>query len=487
MVTGSPRMISKSSTKSARCIGSSRSSAALPLGVGVGEDHLAHHRDALGVEEHVLGAAEPEAVDAEVARHARLGRACRRWRARPRSRAASAQSSSSEKAPPSSGGIIAGAPASTSPRVPSRVISAPSRKMRPSGAGQRAGRRGRGAGRRRRRRRAGRGRGRSPRRGWSCRRASVSTPRAACMPRMSSGLVSRRTRIVASSCAAAACAASAVKTMRPVAAPGLAARPVPKTSRGAAGSICGCRCSIRLRGSMRSSASSRVIDAGVGEIDRDADRGAGVAARPAARRGRDLGRPRCANSSWQASPSPRSRARRRPRARRAPRADLLERRAAPAPRGGRVSSRRRRGRPAAGPACAAEAAASARRAGAASTGCMCPSRWRRGRGRAPAPARRARGRASAGAPLAWRRMRAEGAFQARAIARAAASSCVGGILGQALAGLLLEKAPGISRAARAAPARRGRGAPQVAAGDRLEVVGVEAVHRLAEGRRCRAM
>ena len=66
-------MISKSSMKSARCIGSSRSSAALALGVGVGEDHLAHHRDARGVEEHVLGAAEPEAVDAEVARHARLG------------------------------------------------------------------------------------------------------------------------------------------------------------------------------------------------------------------------------------------------------------------------------------------------------------------------------------------------------------------------------------------------------------------------------
>ena len=45
----------------------------LPLGVGVGEDHLAHHRDPLGVEEHVLGAAEAEAVDAEVPGHARLG------------------------------------------------------------------------------------------------------------------------------------------------------------------------------------------------------------------------------------------------------------------------------------------------------------------------------------------------------------------------------------------------------------------------------
>ena len=45
----------------------------LPLGVGVGEDHLAHHDDALGLEEHVLGAAEADAVDAEFARHPRLG------------------------------------------------------------------------------------------------------------------------------------------------------------------------------------------------------------------------------------------------------------------------------------------------------------------------------------------------------------------------------------------------------------------------------
>ena len=43
------------------------------LGVGVGEDHLAHHGDPLGGEEHVLAAAEAEAVDAELAGHARLG------------------------------------------------------------------------------------------------------------------------------------------------------------------------------------------------------------------------------------------------------------------------------------------------------------------------------------------------------------------------------------------------------------------------------
>ena len=66
-------MISKSSWKSARCIGRSRSSASWRPASRVGEDHLAHHGDAGGVEEHVLGAAEAEAVDAEVAGHPRLG------------------------------------------------------------------------------------------------------------------------------------------------------------------------------------------------------------------------------------------------------------------------------------------------------------------------------------------------------------------------------------------------------------------------------
>ena len=107
---------------------------------------------------------------------------------------------------------------------------------------------------------------------------TVRTPRAACMPRMSSGLVSVRTRMVGSPRAAAAWAASAVKTTRPVAAPGLAARPVAKTSRGAAGSICGCRCSIRLRGSMRSSASLRVMAPACAEVDGDAHGGAAGAA-----------------------------------------------------------------------------------------------------------------------------------------------------------------------------------------------------------------
>ena len=191
----------------------------------------------------------------------------------PRSRAASAHSSSRENAPPSSGAIIAGAPAITSPRVPSSVTRAPSPNTRPSrlvsvrSTGSRRS---------------------SPApttQGSPMPRAitaawlvmpprMVRTPRAACMPRMSSGLVSSRTRIVASSLAAAAWASSAVKTIRPVAAPGLAARPVANTSRFAAGSICGCRCSISPRGSIAQQCLGPRDHPGVGEIDGNAHRSA---------------------------------------------------------------------------------------------------------------------------------------------------------------------------------------------------------------------
>ena len=74
MVTGWPAMISNSSMKSWRCIGKSLASAAAPsLGV-VGEDHLAHRHDAALLEEHMFGAAEPDAVGAEGAGLARIGR-----------------------------------------------------------------------------------------------------------------------------------------------------------------------------------------------------------------------------------------------------------------------------------------------------------------------------------------------------------------------------------------------------------------------------
>ena len=56
-----------------------RERAAAPLLV-VGADHLAHGQDAVGLEEHVLGAAEADALGAELARLARHRAACRRWR-----------------------------------------------------------------------------------------------------------------------------------------------------------------------------------------------------------------------------------------------------------------------------------------------------------------------------------------------------------------------------------------------------------------------
>ena len=74
-------MILNSSTKSARCIGKSLASAARRGFLVLGQDHLAHGADAVLVEEHVLGAAEPDALGAELDRGARRRPAYRRWRA----------------------------------------------------------------------------------------------------------------------------------------------------------------------------------------------------------------------------------------------------------------------------------------------------------------------------------------------------------------------------------------------------------------------
>ena len=64
---------------------------------------------------------------------------------------------------------------------------------------------------------------------------SVRTATEECIPRMSSGPVSRRTKTAASPRAAQACASDAVNTIFPVAAPGLAAMPFAKTVRAALG------------------------------------------------------------------------------------------------------------------------------------------------------------------------------------------------------------------------------------------------------------
>ena len=46
----------------------------------VGHDHLADRADAVGLEEHVLGARQADALGAEIARGAGVGRRSRRWR-----------------------------------------------------------------------------------------------------------------------------------------------------------------------------------------------------------------------------------------------------------------------------------------------------------------------------------------------------------------------------------------------------------------------
>ncbi len=89
---------------------------------------------------------------------------------------------------------------------------------------------------------------------------TVRMPSAAFMPSMSSGLVSRRTSTTFSPRAFHAFASSAQKTMRPHAAPGLAARPRPMTLAflSATVSNCGWRSVSRLRGSIMRTASSSV-------------------------------------------------------------------------------------------------------------------------------------------------------------------------------------------------------------------------------------
>ena len=84
----------------------------------------------------------------------------------------------------------------------------------------------------------------------------VTMPRAACMPWMSSGLVSVRSRITASPRAARSSASSASKTTLPEAAPGEAGSPRASTWRSAAGSRVGCRSCSSASGSTLPSASA---------------------------------------------------------------------------------------------------------------------------------------------------------------------------------------------------------------------------------------
>ena len=170
-------MISNSSTKSSRCIGRSLASAVAPALLVVGQDHLAHGDDAVGLEEHVLGAAEPDAFGAELARRARRRAACRRW-CGPSACGPRRPSPSARRSRPTARAATVGtAPSITSPVRAVEVMMSPASTDRaahltacwPCVVDR--------ARRRRPRRRACPCRARPRPRGWSCRRAWSGCPR----------------------------------------------------------------------------------------------------------------------------------------------------------------------------------------------------------------------------------------------------------------------------------------------------------------------
>ena len=105
----------------------------------------------------------------------------------------------------------------------------------------------------------------------------VRMPSAACMPWMSSGEVSTRTRITFLPPAFSSAASSEVNTISPEAAPGEAGRPLAITLRCARGSMVGCSSWSSVE---RIDAQHRLLARDqpfVGELDRDAQRGLGGA------------------------------------------------------------------------------------------------------------------------------------------------------------------------------------------------------------------
>ena len=81
IVTGRPAIASKIPSKSACWSGRSRSSARAPLLLARGHDHLAHDRQPVLGHEHVLGAAEADALRRRTRAPWPRPRACRRSRA----------------------------------------------------------------------------------------------------------------------------------------------------------------------------------------------------------------------------------------------------------------------------------------------------------------------------------------------------------------------------------------------------------------------
>ena len=117
--------------KSARCSGSSSSRASRRSGSSRARIMRLHHRQPLGLEEHVLGAAQADALGPERARALGVRAGSRRWPGRPAggtrrpSRAASIS-----QGPRVGGASCRAARAKTSPVVPSTDTQSPSRTHR---------------------------------------------------------------------------------------------------------------------------------------------------------------------------------------------------------------------------------------------------------------------------------------------------------------------------------------------------------------------
>ena len=227
MQTGLPCIISNNSMKSPRCIGNRRSSTA-----------RRSSEECAKIISRITPKRSPSKNICSV-RHRPMPWA-RKFRAvcasagvsafarTPMSRYSSAHFSNVWNALSSAGSSSVAVPARTSPDEPSTVITSPSANSRPSGAI--ITRRFLSITRSEAPTTQGRPRPRPITAAWLViPPRTVRTALAACIPRISSGVVSRRTRIQGSLRAALACASFAENTMRPTAAPGLAA--IPRTIR----------------------------------------------------------------------------------------------------------------------------------------------------------------------------------------------------------------------------------------------------------------
>ena len=125
MVTGSPSIASRMPDEVGALQGEQRLERGLFLFRRLGEDHPLHGRQPVA-EEHVLGAAEADALRAELARLEPRPRAGRRWRAPSSCGSSSAQPSTMPNGPVGSGVTTGTSPTTTSPVPPLIEMTSPS-------------------------------------------------------------------------------------------------------------------------------------------------------------------------------------------------------------------------------------------------------------------------------------------------------------------------------------------------------------------------